>query len=319
MSEEMNNIRRKAAARGRHIVLAEGDDPRVRRAAAYLSQNELCSVTLLRAGGEEEAPKGVPVIDIGQPTPRGKSYADRLWEQHGPKLESREKTRALMRQAPYYAAAMVRAGHADGAVAGAVATTADVLRAAIRVIGLKQGSSVVSSTFLMALAGGRTVTYADCGVVPYPDAAQLADIAADAAGTHQRLTGQVPRVAMLSFSTKGSAVHPRSELVVDALKRVQRQHPELAVDGELQFDAAFVPEVATRKAPGSSVAGSANVFIFPNLDAGNIAYKITERLAGATATGPILQGLARPMMDLSRGCSWNDIVNAACVAVLMGA
>ena len=169
----------------------------------------------------------------------------------------------------------------------------------------------------MALTDGRVLTYADCGVVPYPDGEQLADIAVESARTHQLLTEQEPRVAMLSFSTKGSAEHPKTKLVVEALQIAQKKHPKLDIDGEFQFDAAFVPDVARRKAPNSEVAGKANVFIFPNLDAGNIAYKITERLAGATATGPILQGLAHPMMDLSRGCSWSDIVNASCVALLM--
>jgi phosphate acetyltransferase len=169
----------------------------------------------------------------------------------------------------------------------------------------------------MALKGGQVLTYADCGVVPYPDEAQLADIAIESARTHQLLTQEKPVVAMLSFSTKGSAKHERTELVTNALEMACKKAPDLQIDGEFQFDAAFVPEVAKRKAPESTVAGNANVFIFPNLDAGNIAYKITERLAGATATGPILQGLSKPMMDLSRGCRWQDIVNAACVAILM--
>jgi len=169
----------------------------------------------------------------------------------------------------------------------------------------------------MGLKTGQMVTYADCGVVPYPDASQLGDIAIESARTHELLTSQTPRVAMLSFSTKGSARHERVDLVTHALQLVQKREPELSIDGELQFDAAFDPDTAHRKAPDSAVAGNANVFIFPNLDAGNIAYKITERLAGSTATGPILQGLAKPMMDLSRGCRWQDIVNAACVGILM--
>jgi phosphate acetyltransferase len=218
----------------------------------------------------------------------------------------------------YLAATMVATGVADAAVGGSLTTTGEVIRAAIHSIGLCEGNNTVSSTFLMALENKPPLTYADCGVVPYPDAEQLADIALESARTHQRLTGEEPKVAMLSFSTKGSSKHERTELVVEATKLIQQKVPELTIDGELQFDAAFVPHVAERKAPESPLKGQGNVFIFPNLDAGNIAYKITERLAGASATGPILQGLAKPMMDLSRGCTWQDIVNAACVAILMG-
>lgn len=298
----MHDIRNRAAARGKHIVLPEGGDSRVQQAARFLADENICNVT---------------VLDDTQSSPDLESYTRALWEKRKHKMEAIGEARELLADPLYYAAAMVDAGAADGCVAGAVATTADVIRAAIHVLGLKPGTSVVSSTFLMAMPGGRVFTYADCGVVPYPDAQQLADIACDSARTHKLLTGDEPKVAMLSFSTKGSAVHPRSELVTEALIMAQKQTPDLLIDGELQFDAAIDPDVAQRKAPGSPVAGQANVFIFPNLDAGNIAYKITERLAGATATGPILQGLAKPMMDLSRGCRWQDIVNAACVAVLM--
>jgi phosphate acetyltransferase len=246
------------------------------------------------------------------------AFTHTLWKKRKHKLDDREEAQQLLQNPLYYAASMVDAGLADCCVAGSIATTADVIRAAIHVLGLKSGTSTVSSTFLMAMPDGNVYTYADCGVVPYPDKEQLADIALESARTHRLLTCQEPRVAMLSFSTKGSAVHPRSQLVQEALKIAKRINPELIIDGELQFDAAIIPDIAKRKAPESPLAGNANVFIFPNLDAGNIAYKITERLAGATATGPILQGLAKPMMDLSRGCNWNDIVNAACVAILMG-
>ena len=184
-------------------------------------------------------------------------------------------------------------------------------------IGLKPGSNVVSSSFLMSFEDGRNFTYADGAVVPYPTSDQLSTIAFDSAHTHRALTGEEPRVALLSFSSKGSADHERVHLVRDAYDKILLKKPDFYVDGELQFDAAYIPEIGERKAPDSDVAGQANVFIFPNLDAGNISYKITERLAGATATGPIIQGLAKPMMDLSRGCSWQDIVNTACVCCLM--
>jgi len=184
------------------------------------------------------------------------------------------------------------------------------------VLGVAPGVSVVSSCFVMVLPDGRGITYGDAGVVPDPDVAQLASIAVSTAGSHAALVGEEPRVAMLSFSTKGSAEHPRVDKVRAATAEVRRLAPHLAVDGELQFDAAWVPEVAVAKAPGSSVAGAANVFVFPDLDSGNIAYKVTERLAGARAYGPLLQGLDGVLHDLSRGCSADDIVDVAVVAGL---
>lgn len=229
-----------------------------------------------------------------------------------------DQLRAISSDPLHIAGWMLASDRADGAVAGSVAATSDVIRAALRTAGVSAGSSIVSSTFLMELPAGQVFTYADCGVVPYPDAEQLASIAVDSGETHRRLTGQEPVVAFLSFSTYGSARHERVDLVRNAFSIAKEMRPGWKMDGELQFDTACLPEVAKRKAPGSPVAGKANVFIFPNLDAANIGYKITERLAGATATGPILQGLARPYMDLSRGCSAGDIVNAASVAALLG-
>lgn len=313
----MQDIRQRATKRKKHIVLPEGDDPRVKQASRFLVDHEICTVTVLQ-NSEEDKREEFRQINMQHDLPNEEAYIQSLWEKRKHKLSNIDEAKNLLRNSLYYGASMVDAGLADGCVAGSTATTAEVIRAAIHVLGLKQGTSVVSSTFLMAMPDGNVYTYADCGVVPYPDENQLADIAIDSAQTHRLLTRQEPKVAMLSFSTKGSALHPRSELVRNALAMAREKDPELIIDGELQFDAAFEPGVAQRKAPNSTVGGRANVFIFPNLDAGNIAYKITERMAGATATGPILQGLARPMMDLSRGCSWQDIVNAACVAILMG-
>ena len=214
----------------------------------------------------------------------------------------------------HVAALMVAAGEADACVAGASRPTPDVVRAALFCIGQAPGVDIVSSCFLLALPDGTAVTYADCGVVPEPDADQLASIAISSAATHAQLAGEEPRVAMLSYSTKGSADGPRVELVRCATELVRSRAPELAVDGELQFDAAWVPEVAASKAPGSPVAGRANVFVFPDLSSANIAYKITQRLAGARAYGPLLQGTAGVIHDLSRGCSVDDIVTVVTIA-----
>lgn len=322
----IKQIRTRAKNANKTIVFPEADDPRLLKAVSFLVNQNICSVILV---GKEDIvnrkaqKEGIELSDsILYRT--SKIYDDtevlteNLYKRRKNKGMSKREAKKQLSNPLYFGAGLVAVGKADGCVAGSMATTGEVIRAAIHSIGLRKETEIVSSTFLMALNNGRVLTYADCGVVPYPNSEQLADIAIESGRTHRLLTKKEPIVAMLSFSTKGSAKHERTELVTDALRRVKEKAPELDIDGEFQFDAAFEPEVAKRKAPGSKVAGRANVFIFPNLDAGNIAYKITERLAGATATGPILQGLARPMMDLSRGCSWQDIVNAACVAVLMG-
>lgn len=303
--------------------MPEASDNRVLKAARFLATQEMCTVILI--GKERGLRRHAHQQGIELPShiqflkPMREHIPDFLVDrlQETKKERSRQKVQNLLTSPLYFGAGLVASGEADACVAGSVATTGEVIRAAIKLIGLDDAYDIVSSIFLMALNQGTTLTYADCGVVPYPNAAQLADIALASAQTHRILVDEEPRVALLSFSTKGSARHERTELVLDALDIARKKDPDLIIDGELQFDAAYVPEVADRKAPESAVAGRANVFIFPNLDAGNIGYKITERLAGAVATGPILQGLARPMMDLSRGCSWEDIVNAACVAILM--
>lgn len=321
----IQRIRNRAQKAGKTIVFPETTDPRVLHAGSFLADENICSVILL--GEKEQLYSKARQEDIALPesvnitsfdtTPFAEELIDHLYERRKHKGVSRNDAKEALQNPLYFGAGLVAIDKADGAVAGSLATTGNVIKAAIHSIGLREGTDIVSSIFLMALKDDRVLTYADCGVVPYPDADQLADIAIESARTHQMLTEEEPVVAMLSFSTKGSAKHERTELVTTSLNIARQKQPDLQIDGEFQFDAAFVPEVAKRKAPNSKVAGRANVFVFPNLDAGNIAYKITERLAGATATGPILQGLAKPMMDLSRGCSWRDIVNAACVAILM--
>lgn len=229
-------------------------------------------------------------------------------------LEQAERS-AMMKDPLAVAVAAVRVGLADGCVAGATRPSAEVVKVALRIIGLGEGYSTLTSSFIMVLPDGSIRGYGDCAVVPEPSARQLAQIAVSTAETFAAIADEAPVIAMLSFSTKGSARHSSVDVVCEATALVREWHPDLMVDGELQFDAAIVPEVAASKAPGSMVAGRANVLVFPNLAAGNIGYKMTERLAGAVALGPLLQGLAAPVNDLSRGCSAQDIVN---ISILTG-
>ncbi|HEX6527793.1 MAG TPA: phosphotransacetylase [Streptosporangiaceae bacterium] len=298
------------------VILTDGDDRRTVEAARQLAATTrvrplLISDTLPGDDGIEvlSPAAAVDVPGIADCLARALSRG---------KLSDSERA-ALARDPLYIGAAAVRAGFADACVGGAARATADVVRAGIRVIGLAAGVNTVTSCFLMLLPDDRVFAYADCAVIPEPDSSQLAEVALSTTRTFGELTGQIPVVAMLSFSTKGSADHPAVHRVRAAAESVKTRSPRLVVDGELQFDAAIAETVGSRKAPGSPVAGRANVFIFPSLDAGNIAYKITERLGHARAVGPILQGLAAPMNDLSRGCGVDDVVNVALISAVQAA
>ena len=294
----------RARANPQRIILADAKDQRAIAAADRLNAEGLAealvvardigSLAEVAHGAAEKLVTDLAGVDTGRGTGRPLDVDDPL----------------------VIAAALVKTGWAAGCVAGASCASADVVRAGLRVLGVAPGVEALSSCFFFVLRDGRSIVYGDCGVLPDPDAQQLASVAISSAATFAQLSREEPRVAMLSFSSKGSAQHPRVDKVRNATAIAQQSAPHLKIDGELQFDTAWVPAVAELKAPESDVAGQANVFVFPDLDSGNIAYKITERLGEAMAFGPLLQGLDGVFHDLSRGCSEDDIVNVAVIASL---
>ncbi len=319
----LKQIKEKAAKLNRTLILPESHDERVLKAASIILKDGFAKVSTI--GNEDKVRKdaeklslninGLEIIDPLKSVRYGE-FSQTYYELRKKKGMTPEQAKEILKRDLFFAAMMIREGLVNASVAGSTASTADVLKAGIQCVGMAEGISIVSSFFLMVFPD-KNYSFADCAVVPNPDVPQLADIAVSTADNHKKLTGEEPCIAMLSFSTKGSAEHELIDKVRSATELVKQKRPDLKIDGELQFDAAVIESIGKKKAPGSDVAGKANVLIFPDLQAGNIAYKIAQRWGKAEAVGPMVQGLRKPYFDLSRGASVDDIVNTSAIAVLM--
>ncbi len=320
-------LKDKARANKKTIVLPETEDRRTYEAAAQVLKEGIANVILIgteeavKKGGEGLDLTGAVVVDPAT-SDKTQAYIDKLVELRQKKGMTPEQAKEiLLNQYPYYGVMMVKMGDADGMVSGACHSTADTLRPCLQILKTKPGTKLVSAFFLMEVPNcefgeNGTFVFADCGLNQNPNPEELAAIAISSAESFKALTGKEPVVAMLSHSTKGSAKHADVDKVVEAVKIAKEQRPDLILDGEFQLDAAIVPSVGASKAPGSPVAGKANVLVFPDLDAGNIGYKLVQRLAKAEAFGPMTQGIAAPVNDLSRGCSAEDIVGVVAITAV---
>ncbi len=326
--EILNKIRQRARAAKKTIVLPEADDDRVLQAAKIVVEEELANLILLSADENLKSRADsfgldLTAVKVINPlkSPLLEEFSNKFFELRKHKGISIDEAKENMCKFVTFGAMLVREGIADGIVAGAITTTADVAKAAIYCIGFGERIRTISSCFLItvpncAYGAKGTFIFADCGIVPDPSPSQMANIAASASELFRLLVEEEPRVALLSFSTKGSAEHEMVDKVIKAKGLIEKKYPELIADGELQLDAAIVPEVAKIKAPDSNVAGRANVLVFPDLNAGNISYKMVQRLAKAEVVGPMMNGVKKPCSDLSRGCTINEVVNAVCTTAI---
>jgi len=320
----LDQIKQNAAKHSMRIVLPEGTEPRTLQAAQIILREKIAQLILLGKPTEIRNKSAELGVDVSlavlvdpETDPRREVYASKMVEIRKDKGLTMDEALTMLNDPLCFGPLMIKCGDADGELSGAINATGDVLRPALQFVKTAPGCSVVSGAFLMFVGEkfgeNGILVFADCAVMPEPTEKQLAEIAVSSAKTAKAIAGIEPKVAMLSFSTKGSAKHPLVDKVRKATELAQQMAPDMLIDGELQLDAALIPEVGELKAPGSKVAGKANILVFPGLESGNIGYKLVQRLAGVEAIGPVLQGMAAPINDLSRGCSVTDIVNMVAI------